>query len=99
MPRNIFYHFSCITREPGVCKMFVGFIFLLLVVVLGTGVDAQCSSVSDFNVVSNFGSVSLPSGCPVSNATINRDINGTTVVFIGKQRDTTVSPGFRCLVI
>ncbi|XP_076810120.1 uncharacterized protein LOC143452867 [Clavelina lepadiformis] len=77
--------------------MFVGFIFLLLVVVLGAGVDAQCSSVSDFNVVSNFGSVSLPSGCPVSNATINRDINGTTVVFIGKQRDTTVSPGFRCL--
>ncbi|XP_076810119.1 uncharacterized protein LOC143452866 [Clavelina lepadiformis] len=97
MPRKIFYDFSCITREPDVCKMFVGFIFLLLVGLLRAGADAQCTSVLELNVVGDFVNIPLPSDCPVTNTTINRDINGTTVVYIPKYTGTTVSPGFRCL--
>ncbi|CAK8682247.1 unnamed protein product [Clavelina lepadiformis] len=82
-------------REPDASKMFVGFIIFVLVGMLGTKVDAQCTDRSVDLSSSSTLDVNLPPSCPVFNISVTRSVTGTTFSFVGTFLQTPVF-GLQC---
>ncbi|CAK8682264.1 unnamed protein product [Clavelina lepadiformis] len=75
--------------------MFVGFLILVLVGLLGVEVDAQCTDNS--RVITSLTSfVSIPSSCSAYDASFTRSVTGRTFIFVEANSFSSVPPGFQC---
>ncbi|CAK8682389.1 unnamed protein product [Clavelina lepadiformis] len=75
--------------------MFVGFLILVLVGMLGAEVDAQCTGNSkDFTDLTSY--VTFSSSCSESDVSVTRSVSGRTFGFVEANTFSSVPPEFQC---
>ncbi|CAK8684981.1 unnamed protein product [Clavelina lepadiformis] len=82
-------------REPDASKMFVGFLILVVVGMLGAEVDTQCTGNSPV-ITQSTETVDIPSSCSAYDVSVTRNVTGRTFSFVPKYPSTLVSQGFQC---